>query len=87
MFEISRDKSSMGTNRFRDYRHWEDFTKLSKNREPLDARSTCCFFSRRPYDSMAYHAKNRLRRELDLVRYLKKQRMTTNLLWGLTTPW
>ena len=87
MFEISRAQSSNGTAKNKDYRHWDDFTKLANNRQPLEARSVCCFFSRRPYASMVVHAKNRLRRELDLVRFLKKQRTTTNLLWGLTSPW
>ena len=36
---------------------------------------------------MIAQAKDHIREELDIVRYIKKQRINTNLLWGLTTPW
>ena len=32
-------------------------------------------------------AHQHVQKELDLVKYLKKQRVTSSLLWGLTTPW
>ena len=36
---------------------------------------------------MMKDSKKHIRRELDIVRYIKKQRMHMNLLWGLSTPW
>lgn len=36
---------------------------------------------------MMVKAKKHIRRELDIVRYIKKQRMHSNLLWGLSSKW
>ena len=39
------------------------------------------------FDIMMGAAKKHIGSELDIVRYIKKQRVTSNLLWGLSTPW
>ena len=68
------------------------FKKLCINRASLNpyrrgrlTRFLCC--RAKPFDSMLVKAKDRIRDELDIVRYIKKQRMHTNLLWGLSTKW
>ena len=68
------------------------FKKLCINRGSLNpfrrgrfTRFLCC--RAQPFDTMMVKAKERIRHELDIVRYIKKQRMHTNLLWGLSTKW
>jgi len=68
------------------------FKKLCLNRKSLNAfrggrlmRFLCC--RRQNFDLMMHSAKETIRDELDIVRYIKKQRINSNLLWGLSTPW
>lgn len=68
------------------------FRKLVLNRVDLNkfrgGRCTRYLLCRqRNLDVMIGEAKNHIRRELDVVRFIRKARMHTNLLWGLSTPW
>lgn len=68
------------------------FKKLCINRRSLnDERGGACrrlFCCRvKNFDIMMKEAKNHVKEELDIVKYIQKQRTHSNLLWGLTTPW
>ena len=76
----------------KDSADFASFRKLCLNRLSLNkfrggrfTRFLCC--KRQNFDMMMGEAKNHIRYELDIVRYIKKQRLHTNLLWGLSSPW
>ena len=70
-----------------DTREFKELRRFAENRASLGGEKQP--FCRRtgPYDRMKKLAHAHVQRELDLVKYLKKQRVTSSLLWGLTTPW
>ena len=59
--------------------------KFTENRESIKKQPFC--IKNDPFAKMKKLAKLRIKKELDLVKFMKKQRVMTNLLWGLTTPW
>lgn len=76
----------------RDSVDFAAFRKLCINRNHLSGirggrfmRFICC--KRQNFDIMIGEAKGHIKYELDIVRFIKKSRMNTNLLWGLSTPW
>ena len=68
------------------------FIKLVLNRLSINklrggrlTRKLCC--RRRDLDYKIEEAKQYVKKELDVVRFIKKQRQHTNLLWSFSTPW
>ena len=45
-----------------------------------------CFMLRSRFDRMVEAAKRHTKQELDIAQLILKQRMLTNAVWGLTTP-
>ena len=69
----------------------KSFRKLIENRLPLSMfrkgrlrRQLCC--RTHHLDLMINGAKKHIHQELDIVRFIKKQRLHTNLLWGVSSP-
>jgi hypothetical protein len=45
-----------------------------------------CFILRSRFDRMAEAAKRHIKQEMDVSKIILKQRMLSNAVWGLTTP-
>jgi len=74
----------------------ENFVKYASNKHPVsdyphkfsDAifKLLSCFYLRSRFDRMAEAAKRHTNQELDVSKLILKQRMLSNAVWGLTTP-